>query len=416
MEIWDRKLLYAKPSYGKTNILKHPGVNAIFFDSVPWQGKPVKVFAWCGVPKLKSGRKAPGIVLVHGGLGTAYAGWVKLWNSRGYAAIAMDTCGAVPDGGRKQPSSKDWPRHEHSGPAGWGNFDQSGLPLKEQWPYHAVAAVILGHSLLRSFEGVAPDKIGITGVSWGGMLACITAGIDDRLAFAAPVYGCGFLGNDSSCFAPRDPLHSRWLELWDPSIYLKDAAMPFLWLNGTNDIHFPMESLQESSRLTRGEKRLCIRVRMGHSHGEVSEKPPEILDFAEATLNGGELPPAFTDIEIRNGKASVSYSGARKIVKAELNFTRASGFWTDRFWNTAPAELDAAGRSVGPDGPAKRRSNAHCFAAAGAVQCGFCIPGMVISAKALLDQNLPPPVRTSRRPSAATSAAAPATRRSRTRS
>ena len=30
---------------------------------------------------------------------------------------------------------------------------------------------------------------------------------------------------------------------------------------------------------------------------------------------------------------------------------------------------------------------AYCFAAAGAVQCGFCIPGMVISAKALLDGN-----------------------------
>ncbi len=32
----------------------------------------------------------------------------------------------------------------------------------------------------------------------------------------------------------------------------------------------------------------------------------------------------------------------------------------------------------------------HCFALAGAVQCGFCIPGMVISAKSLLDVNLSP--------------------------
>ena len=35
---------------------------------------------------------------------------------------------------------------------------------------------------------------------------------------------------------------------------------------------------------------------------------------------------------------------------------------------------------------------AYCFAAAGAVQCGFCIPGMVISAKGLLDEN-PSPTR-----------------------
>ena len=32
----------------------------------------------------------------------------------------------------------------------------------------------------------------------------------------------------------------------------------------------------------------------------------------------------------------------------------------------------------------------HCFAEAGAVQCGFCIPGMIISAKSLLDKNLNP--------------------------
>jgi selenium-dependent xanthine dehydrogenase len=32
----------------------------------------------------------------------------------------------------------------------------------------------------------------------------------------------------------------------------------------------------------------------------------------------------------------------------------------------------------------------HCFAEAGAVQCGYCTPGMIMSAKALLDQNLNP--------------------------
>lgn len=33
---------------------------------------------------------------------------------------------------------------------------------------------------------------------------------------------------------------------------------------------------------------------------------------------------------------------------------------------------------------------AYCFSMAGAVQCGFCIPGMVVSAKALLDRNREP--------------------------
>ncbi len=48
----------------------------------------------------------------------------------------------------------------------------------------------------------------------------------------------------------------------------------------------------------------------------------------------------------------------------------------------------------------------YAFGKAGAVQCGFCIPGMVISAKALLDANPRRRARRLRLPSATTSAAA----------
>ena len=40
--------------------------------------------------------------------------------------------------------------------------------------------------------------------------------------------------------------------------------------------------------------------------------------------------------------------------------------------------------------PEEMKVYEHCFAEAGAVQCGFCIPGMIISAKSLLDHNLNP--------------------------
>lgn len=40
--------------------------------------------------------------------------------------------------------------------------------------------------------------------------------------------------------------------------------------------------------------------------------------------------------------------------------------------------------------PEEMKIYEHCFADAGAVQCGFCIPGMILSAKSLLDTNLTP--------------------------
>lgn len=38
----------------------------------------------------------------------------------------------------------------------------------------------------------------------------------------------------------------------------------------------------------------------------------------------------------------------------------------------------------------KKEVYTHCFAEAGAVQCGYYIPGMIIAAKSLLDVNLEP--------------------------
>ena len=56
--------------------------------------------------------------LVHGGGGTAFADWVKLWNSRGYAAIAMDNCGSIPSRGSGEPGGADnRPRRAAAAPA-----------------------------------------------------------------------------------------------------------------------------------------------------------------------------------------------------------------------------------------------------------------------------------------------------------
>ncbi|MEO2001892.1 MAG: dipeptidyl aminopeptidase, partial [Pirellulales bacterium] len=45
-------------------------IHSLFFDSLPYEGKATKAFAWLGIPEKKAGQvKVPGIVLVHGGGG-----------------------------------------------------------------------------------------------------------------------------------------------------------------------------------------------------------------------------------------------------------------------------------------------------------------------------------------------------------
>ncbi|MDF2441273.1 MAG: hypothetical protein JWN98_2257 [Abditibacteriota bacterium] len=345
---WDMQTLSRVPQTYAAPDFPTSDVRPLFFAGLPWKGAPTRVFAWLGIPEHTPGQKLPGIVLVHGGGATAFANWVRLWNRRGYAAIAMDTCGSVPNG---NDYSMTPPRHEMGGPPGWGGFTQIEEPVTDQWTYHAVADVILAHSLLRAQPAVDAQNIGITGVSWGGYLTCIAAGIDDRWKFAAPVYGSGFLLEDS-VWLPNfkrmgEANARRWNELWDPSQYLGRAKMPFLWVTGTNDFAYPLGSLQKSYRLLRPElRRLCIRIRMNHAHGGPGENPEEIHVFANAHTRG--TPNLATiAMPVQNGdKVLCRFQAARPVVRAELCFTKDTGPWLKRLWESVPMQLDTTKREV----------------------------------------------------------------------
>jgi dienelactone hydrolase len=348
---WDLKALSKAPASSPAPGFETNGVRSIFFDGLPWQGKPTRVFAFVGVPEHKRGEKVPGMVLVHGGGGTAFAGWVKRWNDRGYAAIAMDTCGAVPRG-----SYGKWQRHDAGGPPGWGGFSQIDEPTQDQWTYHAVADAVLAHSLLRSLPNVDASRIGLTGISWGGYLTCIIAGVDSRFRFAAPVYGCGFLGDNSAWLKNFEQMGketaAKWLGLWDPSRYLSRAKMPMLWVTGTNDFAYPFDSLQKSYRLPRAPRTLCIRVRMPHGHGPAGEGPEEIRALADSILKKGKLLPRITGQSRKGDQLTVMFESRSPIAKAELNFTKDTGVWQKRNWETIPAMLNAAKRRATATVPA----------------------------------------------------------------
>ncbi len=350
--LWNIDRLTQVPATYPADPISSPGVQSLFYDTLPFEGHATRSFAWLGVPKRRDGAPVPGIVLVHGGDGTAFDYWVRLWNSRGYAAIAIDTCGALPIPEPKAGESR--PRHSHSGPNGWGVFNHAHYEPTEQWPYHAVADVVLAHSLLRSQPGVDPNRIGITGISWGGYLTCIAASLDTRFQFAMPVYGCGFLGEDSYWKYNELPAAGaenarRWLELWDPKHFLSAMDRPMCWLNGTNDFAYFMPSYQKSYQLPTGPRTICIRHEVPHGHGGLGENPRELQVFADAFTKGETPLSQITGSGLTGKKLWATWQSDRPILYAELLYTLATGYWADRKWNVLPAKCDARTRRVEVD-------------------------------------------------------------------
>jgi len=334
---WDLDALNRAPEWTALERPKAENVKAITFAGLPFHGRPTRVFAWLGVPKVKPGEKVPAMVLIHGGGGTAFDEWVRLWVERGYAAIAMDTCGQIPVG-----NYGHWLRHDEAGPSGWGGFDQIAWAREDQWTFHAVADVVLAHSLIRALPEVDPEHTGLTGISWGGYLTCIVAGVDPRFKLAVPVYGCGFyrdtvFDGELRKMDPRDAY--RWMRWWDPSVYLAQAAMPMLWVTGSNDFAYTMNALQLSYHLPKGPRTLCIRLRMPHGHGGPGENPGEIRAFADSILRNGVPLPRVTGAGREGTNVWATFAAKLPVVKAELNYARDTGRWQDRTWESLPANL-----------------------------------------------------------------------------
>ncbi len=351
---WDLGALYQRPVTHPAPELKASGVKGMFLEGLPYQGKPTRVFAWYGLPDVATGQKVPAMVLVHGLTGTAFSQWVRLWTARGYAAIAIDWNGQIPQvlpepelaAVKARRGLTYFRRHEQAGPPVDTCMNGCDLPMADQWQYHAVAAIIQACSFLASQPEVDADRIGLTGISWGAYLSCIISGVDHRFKFIMPVYGCGFLDEESiwgPTFVTMGPDKTRqWMDTWDPSRYVGFSDVPMLFISGPNDPGFGFGPLLKTAGLAKGPVTLCIRPRMVHGH-EQGYAPAELYAFADSIFKGSPGLVKVLEVSRKDKGVFINYelphNGDAKVVWGELIYTTETNKWLDRRWQIEPVEL-----------------------------------------------------------------------------
>lgn len=327
------------------------GCQAYFIDGATYNGQITKVFCYVGFPAgASASSKVPAMVLVHGGGGTAYSQWVKYWNDRGYAAIAMDTEGAVPSGNSASKGSigavdtdgaykienntpvNIWHPYNH-GPQN-ACFMDGNLAIESQWFYQAVASVIASNSFLRSFPQVDTSRIGITGISYGSYLTSITCAYDSRFACAAPVYGSlGQQDTDTYFGALIRRFYTSTAEIWDDVNTLAQTDTPFLFVTGDKDDYFSVDATAKNAHVMKNARIQYVNA-FPHSHGYGSVNAgghlTTLLSFVDSYCNGGiplirvtgnpTTESATTYIEIPSGVS---------VQSATLYYTTRDHFATD---------------------------------------------------------------------------------------
>ncbi|HEY1052208.1 MAG TPA: PhoPQ-activated protein PqaA family protein [Prosthecobacter sp.] len=331
-------------------------VTSLTYAGEKFQGKDTEVFAFYASPitlgEAKPGTKFPGVVLIHGGGGTAFADWAFLWAKRGYAAIAMDLSGSRPpdpvydaktgapvghqsDANLRTRLPNGGPMHGHA-----EKFDSIGGETSDDWPFHAAASVMRAHTLLRSFPEVQGENTAVTGISWGGYTTCLVASLDDRFKAAVPVYGCGFLHEGESVQKPSidklDPeRRALWVKEYDPGSLLPRCHVPIFFVNGTNDVHYVLDSYMKSFNVVPGEKQMRIEVNMRHGHPP-GWAPQEIGLFIDSKCRGGKPLPVPGKPVIKGDVVELPCEST-SAVKALLHYTTGTGLRSKREWTSTPA-------------------------------------------------------------------------------
>lgn len=346
-------------------------IRAFTLEGENYHGQKTKFFAYYGVPKNTKG-SCPAMVLVHGGGGHAYHCWIRRWMERGYAAVAMDTTGFMPvagGAGSAEGDNDQWSREWNGdfavpgyGPAPTNeNMKHVGEPAEEQWMFHALSAVIRSHTFLRQQPEVDAARIGITGISWGGVITSLAIGIDTRFAFAVPIYGSGYMAEGmGSCnpFFQTDAARREWLA----ERRFDHVTFPVLWLAWNDDCAFSARSNTLSYDHTVKQNpatRLAFVNRMMHSHHH-SWIREESYFFADSVVKNGPPLPALTEETVGNAlRVAIAadprltlHSATLYYITEPMSYRKYNKFGTDenvymeQEWQTLPLTL-TGGAAVG---------------------------------------------------------------------
>ena len=311
----------------------------IFYPSVPFGRCVTRTFAYLGIPKEAAGSEHgfPAVVLVHGGNGKAESEWVRQWVARGYVALAMDLNAQM----YTPAAYGEFSANPEGGPHGYGSFEQMEKKLHDTWVYHSVSNAVLARKILAELPCVDPGRIGIAGISWGGMITYLTAAVCPDFAFCSVSYTMAYLYEDplwQNSGLREDKMGKgfvRWKKYFDPSRYIPEIQMPTLLIRGADDIAFSTALWNRTVSLFRALLYLSQHRSMVHDQNHGADQR-EIFAFADSVVRGGPALLRVSPLGRQDGTVRFGTEGG-EAVSAELLWSASeseNGYeWQ---WNALP--------------------------------------------------------------------------------
>lgn len=232
-------------------------IEEVTFSSRKFNGLPTRIFGYfCYPANLK--HPLPAILIVHGGGGSASLALSTKWARQNYATLSID----LPGKGFNRRKSRS------TGPDMDVPILLKTSDLYSNYLVHAVAAARNAITYLSRREEVDPDRIGMIGLSWGGVITLLTNGQENRLKAAVNVFGAGYIPEgctwqDRFSSLPENAVRA-WYDFLDPKNFLATQGSPILFMTGTNDHCYYLPTFQKSYEEVKAQKNLWLIANSRH--------------------------------------------------------------------------------------------------------------------------------------------------------
>jgi len=246
-----------------------------------------EIFALIATPKTTG--KHPGLLVLHGGGGSAAVDQAMAWAQRGYVAVAPDMPG-IADPKKLTATNGKWSALKY-GENRWVAAPDASASII----FDAVLAAMRSLYLLRAQPDVDPTRIGVVGISWGGYMTTMVCGLaGDQVRAGLALYGCGFfdLGKygqeNKEVYNPKLPHTSlgrmpeeereRWLKQLDAGRRAPNIKAAYFLAAAANDFFGYARAAQATLDAIPGEKNHVFAPNANHKipmpGGSVFDKEP----------------------------------------------------------------------------------------------------------------------------------------------
>jgi len=230
-----------------------------------------EIFAVIATPKASG--KHPGMLVLHGGGGSAEVDKAMAWAQRGYVAVAPDMPG-IAEPKKLTVTKGKWSSLKY-GEGRWVAEPDASASIT----FDAVLSAMKSLYLLRAQPGVDTTRIGVVGISWGGYMTTMVCGLaGDQVRAGFGLYGCGFFDRGSAQqiepYDPKLPRNSlsrmppaereRWLKYLDAGRRAPNIKAAFFLAAAANDFFGWPRAAQATLDAISGEKNHVFAPNANH--------------------------------------------------------------------------------------------------------------------------------------------------------